>query len=131
MHGREKSMITKEEFVKYLNELKENYEILDGLCNNIPYLNVWESFPTLAKVESNYVDMLAKLTEAPTYDLFGYHNDIELYAFCYNYGKDDCVKECKDEHGNVLDFSSPEGLWETIQKSKNDYTVDIPVKLDD
>lgn len=124
-------MTTKEEFVKYLNILKDHYDMLDKLCDDIPYLNVWESFPEISEVENAYVDMIAKLVEAPTYDLGGYHNDVELFVFCYDFGRDRLALEAKDEHGNRLDFSGPEGLWETIQSTKNDYDPDIPVKLDE
>lgn len=111
-------MITKEEFVNKINVLKDFNDCIRQIEDAVPYFNAWESFPSFGVVYDKYIELLVELTGAPIHeDGYSYTNDIEMFVYEYDFGRDyhDEVT-CNDGHGNtiVIDFSTPEGLYDFI-----------------
>ena len=111
--------MTKEEFVDKLNTLRDFNDCARRIEDAIPYFNTWESFPPMGEVYSRYIDMLAEAVGAPQYndESIGLLNDIEWFVYEYDFGRD-YHDEVTDENGNVIDFRTPESLYDYITGSK-------------
>ena len=114
-------MITKEEFVNKINVLKDFNDCIRQIEDAVPYFNAWESFPSFGIVFDKYIELLVSLTEAPIYNEYGYTNDIELFVYEYDFGREyDGSYTYTDDDNNthVIDFYTPENLYDFITKGE-------------
>lgn len=105
--------MTKEKFVKIIDEIKELHEYKEDLyaINRKYNFDSDISFPTL---ENTVVTLLEEIMHNPVYDEIG--SDISYFIYDLDFGKDWEPGMILDKDGNDVDHSTAEKLYDDLIK---------------
>lgn len=108
-------MISKEEFVDYINTFKEMWDEQNRLSEVIKYFNIFESFPAFSSLCDKYIRMISQLMHQPLDTKDG--NDIEYFIYETDCGRDFHVGDVEELDGSFPDFTTPEKLYDYLEEN--------------
>ena len=115
MSKKSECLLTKEEFCKYINFIKDRIEAEDKINDLFTEEFTDSIFMPYGKCIDKIVSLLSKIMHCKDIDVYG-TSDIDYFIYELDFGKKWPEYRAYDEHGALIPMRTPEELYDYLIK---------------